>query len=550
MSESCTLSHLPVDGRTLRMSDIVHVARSDADKPRITLSDEATARMDRSVRLKHKLIETLQPIYGVTTGFGDSCDRQISPAKAEALQLNLLRYHLNGQGPIAADDVVRATMLIRANSLAVGASGVRPELPRQLLLHLDHDILPLVPEQGSLGASGDLVPMCYVAASLLGQGRVRFRGKVVAAGDAITAAGISPLTLEAKDALALINGTPFMTGFAVLALHDAAEVAVIADICTAMTSEAIRGNRSHFDAFIHAHKPHPGQVRSAATIFDLLQDSGLSREHSQVIELSEHLGQRDYQQLTRGIQDRYSVRCAPHVTGVLHDTVEFARRWLHVEVNSANDNPLFDVEDQSVHSGGNFYGGHVAQAMDALKIALANVVDLMDRQLAYIVDEKFNHGLTPNLVADSVTGRDGQGLQHGYKGVQIAASSIACEAMKAAVPASVFSRSTEAHNQDKVSLGTIAARDARDMAAMARSVAAMHLHALCQAIDLRGCHRASTATRAVHGLVRQKVAFVKRDRALQDDVDVLTEMIRSGAVRQAVWEDSPFSSLDMAEGLS
>lgn len=534
-----TLTPLTLDGRSLRIDEVVDVARTAPPRPPIRLSDDVITRMEAAVRLKHKLLNAQQPIYGVTTGFGDSAHRQISPEKAARLQLNLIRYHLNGQGPAAADDTVRATMLIRANCLARGASGVRPAVAQQLLDHLHHDLLPVIPEQGSLGASGDLVPLCYLSASLVGEGQVRYRGALRDAAEAQADAGLAPLELEAKDALALINGTAFMSAFAALAVNDAAELALIADLCTALTCEALEGNRSHFSPFIHRQKPHAGQVASAAAIAEVLAQSSLAREHSQIIGLSDELGGRAFQELTRSIQDRYSLRCAPHVNGVLRDTVGLAQRWVEVEMNSANDNPLFDAEDQTVHSGGNFYGGHIAQAMDSLKVAMANTVDLMDRQLAMVVDEKFNKGLTPNLIPAQHMAGEEAGLHHGYKGIQIAASSITAEVMKtAATPASLFSRSTEAHNQDKVSLGTIAARDARDVAAMARSVAAMHLHALCQALDLRGPGRAAPRTRAVHDLVRSQVGFLDRDRRMQEEVDHLVAAIADGSIRRAAWPGS------------
>ncbi|TWP50855.1 aromatic amino acid lyase [Lentzea tibetensis] len=498
----------------------------------VAVDPSAELRMNESVKLMRDLIATGQPMYGITTGFGDSCTRQISPDKVVALQRNLIRYHLNGSGPGAARDVVRATMLVRANCLARGYSGVRPEVVRQLLDFLRHDIVPVIPERGSVGASGDLVPLCYLASALTGEGDVWFRGSVVDAADALRECGLDPLVLGPKEGLALINGTSFMSGFATLACADAAEIAHVADVCTALGMEALLGNRGHFDPFIHAQKAHAGQVRSAGTIRSLLEGSTLTRDDHHVLRANTALGDNRFLKLEHPIQNRYSLRCAPHVVGVLHDTLDWARGMVEVEINSTNDNPLFDVDAGAVRNGGNFYGGHIGQAMDSLKTAVASVGDLLDRQLALVVDEKFNNGLTPNLIP-FLADDDETGLHHGFKGTQLAASAYTAEALKLTMPATSFSRSTEAHNQDKVSMGTIAARDARTVVELVREVAAIVLMAHCQAIDLRGAEGLADGTRAVHSLVRSKVTFLDRDRRLDGDIAEVVELIRSGAVRAA-----------------
>ncbi len=528
---------LVVGSDTLTVEDVARHAR-DGHEARATLDAAAVARMDDAVALKHRLIATRQPIYGVTTGFGDSCIRQISPDKAARLQRNLVTYHLNGSGPPAAPDVVRATMLIRANCLARGYSSVRPAVVELLLSCLNADILPVIPERGSVGASGDLVPLCYVANMLTGDGQVHFRGELCPASRALADVGLEPVALEAKEALALINGTSFMSGFAALAIEASRELAAVADICTALAAEALLGNRGHFDPVIHEQKPHPGQVRSAARIRFLLAGSQLSQDHPQVLQANPEIGDRGYLHLTHAIQDRYSLRCAPHVTGVLLDTLEWVTDWLNTEINSTNDNPLFDVDSQNVYSGGNFYGGHVGQAMDALKVAVASIGDLLDRQLALVVDEKFNHGLTPNLVDRHADDDQEMGLHHGFKGMQIACSALTAEALKLGTPATAFSRSTEAHNQDKVSMGTIAARDARDVVDLVRHIAAIHLSALCQAADLRGADRLGRGTAAAYRLVRKHVAFADSDRRMDSDIAVLTELIRSGELRRSCLEEA------------
>jgi histidine ammonia-lyase/phenylalanine ammonia-lyase len=522
---------LRLDGRSLTIDDVVAVSLSARDIA-AELPEEAWRRCAESNSLKHQIIESKQPIYGVTTGFGDSASRQIAPDKTAALQRNLVTYHLNGTGPAAAAAVVRAMMLIRANCLARGVSGVRPELIEHLIALLRADVLPVVPERGTVGASGDLVPLCYLASALQGAGTVTYQGRECSAAAAHQMLGLRPVTLEAKEGLALINGTSFMSAFAALAAAEATEIAFAAELCTAMAVEVLLGNRGHYTEFLFAHKPHPGQASSAGRIHGYLAGSRLARDHDAILRDNDPLADRSYQQLSRRVQETYSIRCAPHVIGVLHDTLTWVRQWLTVEINSANDNPLFDVQTGRVYSGGNFYGGHVGQAMDSLKVATASVADLLDRQLELIVDEKFNNGLTPNLIPFAAVIEEA-GLHHGYKGMQIACSALTAEALKNSAPATIFSRSTEAHNQDKVSMGTIAARDARTVAELTCEVVAIHLHALCQGLDLRGAEKASQATRRVHAEVRKVVAPLTGDRRMDKDIQALVELIKSGALRHA-----------------
>ncbi|MFE2377097.1 aromatic amino acid lyase [Streptomyces sp. NPDC059398] len=520
-----------LDGRTLTLDDVVRAGGSAGSAFRV--SEDAAKQLAHSRGLKLDLIANRKPIYGVTTGFGDSVTRQISPEKAAELQRNMIRYHLNGTGPKAPDAVVRATLLIRANCLARGNSGVNPVVIDRLLDLIRHDILPEVPIRGSVGASGDLVPLCYVASALIGEGDVSYRGESRPVADVFAELGIEPLVPEAKDGLGLINGTSYSSAWSVLAIAEAERLARVADICTALASEALLGNRGHFDAFIHAQKPHPGQTASARQISGLLDGSRLALSHGQVVDLNQELDDRGYQQLRRSIQDRYSIRCAPHVNGVLRDTLDWSRRWVETEINSSNDNPLFDLETNSVHSGGNFYGGHVVQAMDSLKVAVANIADLLDRQLELVVDEKFNNGLTPNLIPRFADDEWQAGLHHGFKGMQIASSAVTAEALKSSNPVSVFSRSTEAHNQDKVSMAPIAARDAFAITGLVGEVAAIHLLAACQALDLRGPENMAPRTRAVHRLVRQHAPFVDRDRRMDGDITAVMGLITDGSLIEA-----------------
>ncbi|QXJ22378.1 aromatic amino acid lyase [Actinomadura graeca] len=528
-------SPLSLDGHRLTLPETVAVARGP-HPPRTRLADHAVGRMRGTAAAKDDLIAAGVPIYGVTAGFGDSNTRQVHGDKGAALQENLLRFLNCGTGEAAARDVTRATLLIRANCLARGYSAIRPEVVELLLGCLDHDILPIIPERGSVGASGDLVPLSYVARMLLGDGDVLHAGERRTAAAALESAGLSPVVLASKEGLALVNGTSFMAAFAVLALHDATELAYAAELCTAMASQVLLGNPGHFDDFLFQQKPHEGVITSARNIRELLASTRPGGLPDAGHDAGGDWAGEGYRRLERPIQDRYSIRCAPHVIGALRDTVQWAGRMLEIEVNSSNDNPLFHP-DGHVLNGGNFYGGHVGQVMDSLKIAAASVADLLDRQLELVVDEKFNNGLTPNLIPRYETGSWDAGLHHGFKGMQISASSLVAEALRWTTPATSFSRSTEAHNQDKVSMGTIAARDARSVVELTREVTAIHLIALCQAADLRGLEHLSPATAAAHALVRKMSPFLDGDRPLQEDIQRVAEAVGSSELRRSVRAD-------------
>jgi phenylalanine ammonia-lyase len=517
---------LELDGASLTIGDALEVARRGRT---VTLSERAAAAVRASRSLKHELIAKEIPIYGVTTGFGDSAHRQISPAKTDQLQRNILRFMGVGTGPIAPPEVARLTMCLRANCLAKGNSGVRVELIDRLLDLLNHDVTPFIPERGSCGASGDLAPLSYVGRALAGDGQVLFDGVPRAAADVLAELNIEPFLLEAKEGLALTNGTSFMSAFACLAVGAARELADLADLMTAMASEALLGNRGHFNSFLFDDaKPHPGMVTSAANIRELLADSGLAVDSDELF--AGGLNGAGFRELDRQVQDKYSIRCAPHVTGVLRDVLGWVEQWLAVEINSSDDNPLFNVAGGRVESGGNFYGGHVGQAMDSLKVALANVCDLIDRQLELVVDEKFNRGLTANLIPRFEASHPEAGLHHGFKGLQLCCSAMTAEAMHLCAPTTIHSRSTEAHNQDKVSMGTIAARDARSIVELAQNIAAIHLMACCQALELRGVEQASPRTQEAFRLVREHVAFLDRDRYLDADIATIVALIQSGAM--------------------
>ncbi|MGH7764607.1 MAG: HAL/PAL/TAL family ammonia-lyase [Candidatus Dormibacteraceae bacterium] len=504
-----------VDGRSLTIEDVEAVARGGA---LIRLGADVAEQVQATYDLNQRMVEVGTTVYGVTTGVGDSVGRKVALSEASELQESLIRLNGCGTGPDLPEDQARAVVVARANCLARGNSAVRPLIPEMMLEMLNLGFAPVIPEQGSIGASGDLVPSSYIGAVLMGEREVSRRGERMPAAAVWAEAGREPARLHAKEGLAILNGTCFMTGIAALTVRDAARLADVVDACTAMTCEGLMGIDGPFDPFIHSVKPHPGQARSAERILGLLRGSSLVTAYDTAVTSG------------RRVQDNYSLRCAPQCNGALRDTIAWAREWIERELNSANDNPLYDPAEGRVHSGGNFSGFHVALAMDSLKMAVASVADLVDRQFELLVDEKYSAGLPPNLSPYIAPSDPGYGTQHGFKSPQIALSSLAAEALARCMPMSAFSRSTEAHNQDKVSMGAAAARAARDVVELAQRCCAIHLLGAAQAADLRGSHRLGAGTAIIHRRIRTVSEFIQRDRPLQRDIMAVAELIRSGAL--------------------
>jgi phenylalanine ammonia-lyase len=504
-----------LDGRSLTLEDVEAVARN---KAKVELAPSVPEQAQSTYDLNQRMISAGTTVYGVTTGVGDSVGRKVAVAGANELQESLVRLNGCGTGPDLPADQSRAVVLARANCLARGNSAVRPLVPQMMVEMLNLGFAPVIPEQGSIGASGDLVPSSYIGAVLMGEREVLRSGERLAAAQVWSEAGREPLRLHAKEGLAILNGTCFMTGIAALTLLDAVRLADVVDICTAMTCEGLLGITGPFHPFIHSLKPHPGQARSAQRTLELLRGSTLVTDYDAAVASG------------RRVQENYSLRCAPQCNGVLRDTVEWAKQWVERELNSANDNPLYDPVDARVHSGGNFSGFHIALAMDALKMAVASVADLIDRQFELLVDEKYSAGLPANLTRDLGIDDPAYGTQHGFKSFQIALSSLAAEALARCMPMSAFSRSTEAHNQDKVSMGAAAARSARDVVEITQRCCAMHLIGAAQAADLRGADRLGEGTSVIYRRIRAVSSFVDRDRPLQHDIVAVADLVRSGAL--------------------
>jgi histidine ammonia-lyase len=495
-------------GRPVTVAEICDVA---AGRAQVALSSDPAFR-ERIERSRASLVRQLaagRTIYGVTTGVGESCENVVPAARVGELSRNLLRFHGCGTGVTLTDEEGTAVVAARLASLCRGQSGVRLIVLERLVELLRHRIVPRIPSEGSVGASGDLTPLSYVAAVLTGEREVSFGGATVPASEALERCGLEPLELLPKEALSLMNGTSMMTGLACLAFGRARSLALLAAALTAMASDVLRGNFSHFDARIFEAKPHPGQAACAAWIRQALGAAA---------------GVPPAAGGTR-VQDRYSLRCAPHVIGVLLDALAAFEPMMETELNSVNDNPIVDAERDEILHGGNFYGGHVAFVMDSLKAAVANVADLLDRQMVMLCTPSTNAGLPADLVSPEV------GVtHHGFKAMQITASALTAEALKLTMPASVFSRSTESHNQDKVSMGSIAARDCQRGLELAETVAAIELLALCQAVDLRGPATCTPGTQRLHAAVRRLVRRNDGDRRQDVDIATILEHHRSGSL--------------------
>jgi histidine ammonia-lyase len=494
------------------IEDVVDVSRGSA-LPVIDDDEEVRSRIARSAGMVQAAIDDGRVVYGVTTGYGASATFGVDSEIAHEMPLNLLRYHGCGTGEPFTEAESAAIVTVRAASLARGYSGVRLALVERLCELVQLGILPVIPQEGSVGASGDLTPLSYVAAVLVGEREVWRGGAQVAAADALAALGLEPLALRAKEGLAVLNGTSVMTAIACLAWDRALRLARLACTATAMVSDVLDGEPGHFTDRIFELKPHPGQRVAARWI-------------------RETLGKESDEEAAR-VQDPYSIRCAPHVIGVLLDALPFTRTLIETEANGVNDNPLIDPDQGRYLHGGNFYGGHSCLATDTLKNVVANVADLLDRQLSLLCNPATNHGLPANLVAR--TGYD-RYAHHGFKAMEITASALTAEALKMAGPTSVFSRSTESHNQDKVSMGTISAREALRILDLTETVAAVHLLAVVQAVDLRGPEAVSHAARTVWEAVRAEVPKNEADRRMDGDIRAVLAMHARG--------DLPVGSMD------
>ncbi|MFV5490577.1 aromatic amino acid ammonia-lyase [Acinetobacter sp. ASP199] len=493
---------LIVGENALTIEDVVAVARQ---QKMVALPSSVTWReqIQRGADFLDQLLEEEGVIYGVTTGYGDSCLVEIPAHQVHELPLHLSRFHGCGLGQNLDLITARAVVLTRLCSLARGYSGVSYALLERLVWMLNENVIPVIPSEGSVGASGDLTPLSYIAGALVGERDVYWQGQIVPIAEVYAAKGMQPHVMRPKEGLALMNGTAVMTAIACLNYKKAEQISLASTLVTAMNVLALEGNPSHFDKVLFEQKPHPGQQQIATQLREWLNGEVQTAHQSS------------------RLQDRYSLRCAPHIIGVFEDSKVWLRQFIENELNSSNDNPLIDPVNLRVLHGGHFYGGHIAQAMDSLKIMIANIADLMDRQLAQLVDYKMNNGLPRNLTGSS---HERLPLNHGFKAVQIGVSAWTAEALKQTLSASIFSRSTECHNQDKVSMGTIAARDASRVVVLTEQVLAALSCACVQAVKLKGLDTELTPVlTAFQQWVLQSFKYVEEDRPLQQELQTLVD---------------------------
>jgi len=496
------MKSLVIDGNSLTIEDIVQVARQ---KRQVELSPVSRERMQQSRDFVEALVEREEVAYGITTGFGKFANVVISKADAARLQRNLIMSHACGVGEEFPEEVVRAMMLLRANDLAKGHSGIRISTVETLLRMLNVGIVPVVPQKGSLGASGDLAPLAHMVLVLIGEGEADYEGRRLSGRAAMEAAGITPVELREKEGLALINGTQVMSAVGSLAVHDAAILGKSMDIVAALTVEGLRGITDAYYHRVHAIRPQAGQIKCAANLLNLLAASCLATRQGEL-----------------RVQDAYALRCIPQVHGASKDALAYVRGIIETEINSATDNPLIFADEGKVISGGNFHGQPLALALDFLGIAVAEIANISERRIERLV----NHQL--NDLPAFLVGKEG-GVNSGFMIAQYCAASLVSENKVLAHPASVDSIPSSANQEDHVSMGTIAARKARTIVANAASVLGIEYLAAAQAVSLRdGGGQLGRGTGPAYRLLREHIAPLEGDRVMYPDINAATELVQSG----------------------
>ena len=496
-----------VNGRDLTIDDVVMVSRG---KERVALSQDAEYAISKARAYVEGKLTQGSAIYGLTTGFGKFQDTFVTPENAKLLQYNLIKSHSCGMGEPLPEDTVRAMLLLRINAVAKGHSGLKLSTVNTAIDMLNRDVIPVVPEKGSLGASGDLVQLAHMVQPMIGEGEAYHKGARISGRSAMDRAGIPVIELESKEGLALINGTQAMCAIGVLALYDTLEMARTADVLAAMCCEAQLGIKKAFDPKIQEARGHQGQIDAARNMLALLEGSRLALDSN-----------------PPKVQDAYSIRCAPQIHGGSREALRYVRDILSREINAATDNPLIFVDEDEVISCGNFHGQPVAIAMDTLGIAAAEFASVSERRIERLVNPALNYGL-PAFLSQKA------GLNNGFMIMQYTAASLVSESKIYAHPASVDSIPSSANQEDHVSMGTIAARTARMIADNTRGVLAIELFTACQALFLRGIDMMASATRAVYDHVRTAgVPVVEDDIFMYPEIMKCETMIAAGEITKA-----------------
>ncbi len=498
---------IELDGNDFELEDLVQIARNDLG---VSISGDAENRIKRARELVDKWVKAGERIYGITTGFGALSTVNISYEDTKKLQKNIIFSHAAGMGKNVEDDVVRAMMALRINDFCRGNSGLRLETIETLANVLNAGIIPVVPEKGSVGASGDLVPMSHLSLVLIGEGEAYVDGIKMSGAKALREKLIKPLVLESGEGIALINGTQFMIALGCLALHDALNLCKHADIAAAMSLETLMGTRSAFDPRIHDVRPHTGQILAADNMLRITENSEIVSSH------------QDCSQ----VQDAYTLRCSPQVHGASWDAFSYVDKVIRVEMNASTENPLIFTDSEEFLSGGNFHGQPLALACDFLGIAISELANISERRIERLVNPQLS-GLPAFLVEDG-------GLNSGFMIAQYAAASLVSENKVLAHPASVDSIPTSANKEDHVSMGSIAARKCRDIVANTEEVIAIELLCAAQGLDLFTNVKAGEGTLAAYEVIRDKVSYMKEDRILSTDIAKVKALLHDGSIVRAV----------------
>jgi histidine ammonia-lyase len=507
-----------LDGESLSIEQVVAVAEGAPGGPSVELSPEAVQKVRKTQQAVAELIARGEIVYGITTGFGAFKDRIIAPDQVQQLQRNIVMSHAVGVGEPFGRRIVRALMLIRANTLAKGHSGVRLETLHLILDMLSKGVHPVIPSQGSLGASGDLAPLAHMALVLIGEGEAEFQGEVLPGAKALRGADLSPIKLDAKEGLALTNGTAAMCALGALAVHRAEQLSCVADVAGCLSLEALHGTALAFDERIHALRPHPRQVECARHLRQLLDGSDFTRHQD-----------------PRNVQDAYTLRCIPQVHGAVRDAIAYARWVIEIELNAATDNPLLFLDDNQVTvlSGGNFHGEPVAIAMDYLAMSLTELGNISERRITRLTDEASNAHVLPAFLIKH------GGLNSGFMLIQYTAAALASENKVLAHPASVDTIPTSANTEDHVSMGCTAARQACQILDNLEYILALELMAAAQGIDFRRDQLGASAgqglgTRVAYDLVRQDVPFLENDAIMYPYINTIRDLVADGTLARSV----------------
>ena len=499
-----------LDKSDITLDDLVRIARMNHP---VAFSSEGETRVDRTSAMIARWVEEKRVIYGITTGFGALCDVTIPVEYTQQLQENILMSHAAGIGTPLPVEVVRAIMALRVHDLSLGYSGCRMETLRYLLAFLNEGVSPVIPEKGSVGASGDLAPTAHLGLVLIGRGEAFYKGDRLPGAKVLQALGLPPVRLEAGEGLALINGTQVMTGIGVLVVNDAVRLSKAADIAGAMSLEVLMGSQSEFDPLIHRVRPHPGQLTTAANMLRLTQDSGI---------IASHTG-------CNRVQDAYTLRCSPQIHGASKDAVAHAKRVIEIEINSTTTNPLVFAEIDDVRLGGNFHGQPVAMAADYLSMGLAELGSVSERRIERLVNPQLSE-MPGFLILEG-------GLNSGYMIAQYTAAALVSENKVLAHPACVDSIPTSANKEDHVSMGTIAIRQTKEILGNVEHIIAIEMLCASQAYDLlnlRQPMRPGKGTRAAYETIRRHVSYLERDRELYLDIEKVVGLIRSGEIIENV----------------